>query len=266
MFYKIEKRPSAFTATILKNLSPLPHIHPHLELIYVSKGCSMANADRKSFLLEDGDLFLAFPNQIHFYHDRTKIEGYMLILSLDMFKDLKDLFLNNIPCSSVIKSENLDMDVKGRLMEIIKKAKSDSFYDKIAAKGYLLALLGELLPLMNFTSAASDQDSVKRLLQYCSENYMNPITLDTVSEDLHLSKYYISHVFRERMTIGFAEFVNSMRTEHACSLLEKGANITEVAFASGFTSIRTFNRVFAQNIGMTPREYMHSKEQTNSSL
>ena len=47
-----------------------------------------------------------------------------------------------------------------------------------------------------------------------------------------------------------------LRIEHACSLLENGDNITEAAFSSGFSSIRTFNRVFVENMEMTPREYM----------
>lgn len=260
MLYQIEQRPSAFTATPIVGLSPLPHIHPHLELIYIIEGCSVANADNKPFLLESGDLFLSFPNQIHFYHDRAKVNGYMLIFSPDIFKDLKDLFHNQIPTSSVIKKERLTIDVKGRLKKIINKVNADSSFDKIAAKGYLLALLGEIMPLMDFVSATSDQDSVKRLMQYCSENYTNPITLDSISKELHLNKYYISHILKERMNIGFTDFVNNMRTEHACNLLEKGANMTEVAYASGFTSIRTFNRVFAQNMGMTPREYIRSKE------
>jgi len=260
MLYQIEKRPSAFTASTIIGLSPLPHIHTHLELIYIVDGCSAANADNKTFLLESGDLFLAFPNQIHFYHDRTTPSGYMLIFSPDMFTELKDLFHNKIPFSSVIKGDALSIDVKKCLQKIIQKVNTDSAFDKISAKGYLLSLLGEILPLMDFIPGTSDQDSVKRLLQYCSENYMNPITLDSISKDLHLNKYYISHVFKERMNIGFADFLNNMRTEHACSLLKKGVNITEVAYSSGFNSIRTFNRVFIQNMGMTPREYIRSKE------
>lgn len=260
MIYQIEQRPSAFTASTISSLMPLPHIHTHLELIYIVDGCSAANADNKTFLLENGDLFLAFPNQIHFYHDRTKLSGYLLIFSPDMFTELKDLFHNKIPSSSVIKRDALSIDVKKRLQKITQKVNTDSAFDKIAAKGYLLSLLGEILPLMDFISSTSDQDSVKRLLQYCSENYMNPITLDSISKDLHLNKYYISHVFKERMNIGFADFLNNMRTEHACSLLKKGVNITEVAYSSGFNSIRTFNRVFIQNMGMTPREYIRSKE------
>ena len=43
----------------------------------------------------------------------------------------------------------------------------------------------------------------------------------------------------------FTDFINRLRIEHACNLLERGSNITDIAFSSGFSSIRTFNRILA---------------------
>ena len=225
----------------------------------MSEGSTFATVDNNEFLVEKGDFFLAFPNQIHFYHDRSPVKGYLFIFAFDLFKELKELFQNNVPTSSIIKFNKSNTDVKSLLNLIMEKDNSDSMFDKIVAKGYLLALLGELLPRMTYVQNTSNYDNIKNVLNYCSQNYTEPLTLDTLSKDLHLSKYYISHIFKERMNIGFVEFVNSLRIEHACNLLEKGGNITDVAFSSGFSSIRTFNRVFAENIGMSPREYIKEK-------
>lgn len=262
MRYKIESRHPDLTCNTVKNLSPLPHIHSHLELIYMIDGQVIANVDNKDFLIEAGDLFLSFPNQIHYYHDYASLDGIILIFSPELFKDLREIFQNKVPDSPIIKSSLISFDVHKHLMQILEKNHSDAPFGPIAAKGYLLAFLGEILPLMKMTPARSDQDNIKRLLQYCADNYTEPLTLDGISRQLHLNKYYISHVFKERMNIGFTDFVNNLRTEHACNLLEEGVNITEVAFASGFSSIRTFNRCFSQNIGMTPREYIKMKIQS----
>ena len=67
MAYEIENRKLDFTAARIHQLLPAPHLHSHLELIYVKKGSSRAVLDRNTYLLKEGDLFLAFPNQIHFY-------------------------------------------------------------------------------------------------------------------------------------------------------------------------------------------------------
>ncbi|MBO5069971.1 MAG: helix-turn-helix transcriptional regulator [Roseburia sp.] len=260
MLYQVENRKSPFTAGYASGLIDLPHIHPHLEMIYMQEGSSIATVDDKNFFMEKGDLFLSFPNQIHHYHALSAVKCHLIIFAPDLFKDLKKRFETQIPVSPIIKGSQLGADTNDVLNKIWEKNNSDSSFDRIAAKGYLLAFLGEILPLMTLVNTPVDHDSMKLLLTYCSENYTEPITLDSLSSELHLNKYYVSHIFKERMHIGFTDFVNNLRVEHACNLLEEGANITEIAFSSGFSSVRTFNRVFLQKMNMTPRDYIKAKE------
>ena len=67
------------------------------------------------------------------------------------------------------------------------------------------------------------------------------------------------------MKISFTDFINGMRVEHACSLLEQDSDITEAAFSSGFSSLRTFNRAFLKAMNMTPREYIRHRKEYSSS-
>ncbi|MCI8801188.1 MAG: AraC family transcriptional regulator [Lachnospiraceae bacterium] len=260
MLYQIENRNIPLATGIFSKLSPIPHIHSHLELIYMEEGTCMATVDYQNFLIEKGDLFLSFPNQIHYYHDRSAVKGYLFIFSPDVCRDLKEIFQKKIPCSPIIRSSLLPLALHDHLEIIRRRNESDTYYDKIAAKGYLLALLAELLPLMNLTGSPANHDSIKNVLAYCSENYTKPLTLEQTARELHLNKYYISHIFNERIKISFVDFINGLRIEHACTLLEQGCNITEIAFSSGFSSIRTFNRVFAQSMNMAPRDYIKYKE------
>lgn len=260
MPYHIENRSSSYTTGIVTGLTASPHLHPHLEMIYLDKGSSIAIADYQDFLMEEGDLFLSFPNQIHYYHDLSRVKGYMFIFSPDLFKELKDVFQNKVPTCSVIKKEQMPPHIRASLEKIRQKNLSESSFDQIASRGYFLGLLGELLPCMTLVPKSSSHDSVKSILSYCSEKYTEPLSLDMLAKDLHLNKYYISHIFKERMGISFTDFVNGQRIDHACGLLEKDSDMTEIAFASGFSSIRTFNRAFAKHVGMSPREYLKSKE------
>lgn len=259
MLYQIETRDNPFTASIIHRLAPRPHIHPHLELIYLKTGCSIAAADSHRYELNGGDLFLAFPNQIHFYHDQKPVEGYMLIFSPDFLTDLKEVFQTKTPTESVLHREQLPPDILEKLDTIHQKMKSPASFSQLSAKGCLLALLGELLPQMSLCDAPADQESIKKLLTYCTENYTEPLSLESLSKELHLNKYYISHIFQERMGISYKDFINSLRVEHACKLLTKNSHITEVAYASGFTTIRTFNRAFLKHMEITPREYIKAQ-------
>ena len=63
----IEIKNQPITVEIAKGLWPIPHLHKDLEMIYVEKGSVIAYTDKKCYHLTDGDVFLAFPNQVHFY-------------------------------------------------------------------------------------------------------------------------------------------------------------------------------------------------------
>ena len=262
MLYHIENRKKTISTSYFQRLMPAPHIHSHLELIYMEKGKSLVHVDNEEILIEEGDLFLAFPNQIHYYQDCSPVNGYLIIFAVDLFKEFRDLFLSQRPIVPVIRCSQLPSDICTLLELIEAKNREDSFFEKTVAKGYLLALLAKVLPLFELTSACASHDSIKNVLKYCSDNYKEPITLDRVSEELHLNKYYISHIFNERMNMSFTEFVNRLRLENACSLLEKGTSITEIALVSGFSSVRTFNRVFQKELNMTPRDYLKQKIRT----
>lgn len=262
MFYYVENKENPFEAFDSDGLTKEPHIHPHLEMIYMQEGSSLALLDDKEFLIEQGDLFLSFPNQIHSYQPLSALKCSLIIFSPDLFSDLKKLFETQLPVSPIIKSDLLAPDANARFQKI-KALNNSSFpFDQIAAKGYLLAFLSEIFPLMTMINAPTNHDTLKTLLLYCSENYTEPLTLDTISASLHLNKYYVSHLFKERMHMSFTDFVNHLRVEHACSLLTEHANITEAAFSSGFSSIRTFNRVFLQYMNMTPRDYLKTLKNT----
>ena len=255
MLYEIENNWAGLTANPINNLGlrPVPNVHSHLELIYLTEGATIVSLNGKDFLLERGDFFLAFPNQIHLYHDTNPVQGFIAIFSPDLFTDLTNLFSKKIPAMPVIKKTQYSFDPFPILEGICK---NNTYFEQISAKGYLLTLLGKLLPLMELVTDKSTPDTTMRILQFCMEHYTEPLTLELTADKLQLSKYHISHIFKQRSHMSFPTFINYMRIEYACTLLERGNTITDTAFASGFSSIRSFNRAFLQNMNMTPSEYV----------
>ena len=260
MYYKFEKRSKPFTAReCLWTLSPIPHIHPHLELIYLTEGSGRAIADNYTEILNPGDLYFAFPNQIHYY-DAVPVNGILVVVAPELFPDLMDIFSNKLPKNPIIRKESLPTDTYSQLQKICDCIQSADTMGKIAATGYLQGLLAELLTKMTLLDIENNHDSVRDILVYCLENYKEPLTLDHLAQELHLSKYYISHIFTDRLSISFPDFINGLRIESACRRLDKGKDITDVAFESGFNSIRSFNRNFKRSIGITPSEYIKHRK------
>ena len=259
MIYHVENRTDDFSVFTADYLTHLPHIHSHLEMVYLEAGSCIVHADQNAALAQPGDIFLAFPNQIHYYNDQTPVRAFVFIFSPELFEDFRELFQRVIPRLPLVSSVLLPPDVNSQVRQILECSVSENRYHRIAAKGYLLALLSRILPQMDWVDCPTIHDSTKSVMAFCLENYTQPLTLDAMSEELHLSKFYISRIFKERIGLSFSDFVNTLRTEHACSLLVPGCNMADVAYASGFSSVRSFNRHFIRNTGMTPRAYLHRK-------
>ena len=65
--------------------------------------------------------------------------------------------------------------------------------------------------------------------------------------------------------MNFNEYVNSMRISNACIYLsESKMSILEISTAVGFNTVRTFNRAFAKQMGISPRTYRN--KMANGSL
>ena len=97
------------------------------------------------------------------------------------------------------------------------------------------------------------------MIEYISLNFKQDISLDTLAEEFSVSKYYISHIFSNRIRINFRSYLALLRTEYAAGLIRStNDSITNICLNAGFSSQRTFNRAFKQIYGVTPREYKNN--------
>ena len=263
MNYFVEHKTYPYYVNYVRRLSPVPHIHTHLEMIYLSKGEATIQCDRKEYSVSAGDFFIAFPNKIHAYHTRGEVRGYLGIFSADLTPLLEKLIKGHIPALPVLKKDQIPFDAEKALEEILREKKSEDPYEKLRAMGDFLSFLSRMLPLFSYEEDSADYDSMQKILTYCAEHFTEEISLDTIAKNLFLSKYYISHLFRKRMEMSFHDFLSYLRVNRACELLVKGGSITEIALSSGFSSVRTFNRVFLEVTQKTPLQYR--KENQNKS-
>lgn len=260
MSYQIEIRKHALGIRKIYGLLPKPHIHSEVEIIYLTKGKTIAVLNNQKHKVESGDLLISFPNQIHYYEDQEPTEGYLIIFSVELYKELKEVLQTKVPTNPILHADQLPLDIENRMDNMYQKKKSEMFYEEVVTKGLLMVLMGEILSELEFIDNPGETDSISRILKYCVENYKQPIDLEIMSKDLYMSKYHISHLFHERMKMSYRDFINQLRIEYACELLNKGRSITEIAYTSGFSSTRTFNRAFLKHKETTPREYMKKIE------
>ncbi len=235
-----------------------PHLHKHVEIILLEHGTAFAKVDSKSEILNSGDLFIVFPNQLHSYIDETKtILRKMIIFSPDLCPEYQNEFTNYIPVCNVLPAAIKNKNIIYTILNIINCTRLDSCYSEIMVRGSLLFLLGELfshMPLEKHTTC--DPELELQIINYCYKNYHEDISLLTLSRDLHISSFNLSVFFNKKLNVNFRDYINGLRIGEAINLLKIGQkSITEIAYQVGFNSIRTFNRCFFKYMGMSPKEY-----------
>lgn len=259
--YEIEKKGRVLTW--YRDYINYPHhFHESIELIAVERGSCIASVDLEEYRLEAGDVFVVFPGRIHSYSDENDIECYTFLFPAEVCPTLSQEFNSSVPLCPVLHAN----DTTRRLFDIIREIYACNLrkghYDKHIARGYLAVLCATMLSMLELEPAvSSDPTAEKRVIDYCTENYRTPLTLDILSRKLYISRHHISYLFSSKLNISFNDFVNQLRVREACLLIDEGVPVTEAALRSGFGSIRTFNRAFQKERGITPTEYRKSRAQ-----
>ena len=123
----------------------------------------------------------------------------------------------------------------------------------LAAESVLLYTFSRL-----FGSAVQSSGIVGKMISETEERFNDPmLSLSVLAEELSYNSKYLSHVFKEKMGIGYSEYLRETRIKFARSLLDRGLDsVKNVALLSGFNDPLYFSSVFKKTMGMSPLSYV----------
>ncbi len=103
----------------------------------------------------------------------------------------------------------------------------------------------------------------EKIMQWIEEHYMEPFDLERLSSELHLSKSYVSRIFKRETGSSLAEYLTILRMKHACQLLQMSDDPIEMISESvGLGSVSYFIQLFKKMIGTTPHQFRMSHRRT----
>ena len=106
-------------------------------------------------------------------------------------------------------------------------------------------------------------ETVARILDFLSENFHEPVTLEMLAAEVGLSTFRISHLVKEQTGKTVIQHVHQLRVQEAQRLLEQSdMSCTDIAYESGFGDQSYFIKQFRKWMGITPARYRklyHSK-------
>ena len=99
-----------------------------------------------------------------------------------------------------------------------------------------------------------------RITEYADNHYGDPtLSLPIIANELGYDAKYLSSLFKTQKKVTFTEYLRSLRIKHAAFLFEEGVeSVKSVAILSGFSDPLYFSRIFKQETGKSPSEYIQS--------
>ena len=103
-----------------------------------------------------------------------------------------------------------------------------------------------------------DEKLLERVMNVINKNITNSdLNVDMIAEEVGISRVHLHRKMKELTGSTPHDFVRNIRLKQAANLLKnQGMNITEVAYACGFSNAGTFSKIFKTVYGMSPREFM----------
>ena len=248
------------------------HLHDHVEILLVLEGSVVVRIMERSCELKPGDCAVIFPQQIHSYSRPAGSRTRLFI-----FEDhLTGTYLHSVrrcvPAHPFLSAGEgpedgrLALDrlydlsrVEQDIPEAVRETPPSDAERMCSAwiQVFLSQIWSQLAPEKRNSSMGMELTC--QVVQYVMEHFQEPLTLELLAQELHTNKYYISHIFSNRIQINFRQYLNLIRLEYAIQLMKTtSAPLTDISLEAGFSSQRSFNRAFTQIMGISPRDYRKS--------
>ena len=224
----------------------------YYQLCYVLNGSALLKVGTMSFPLKKGTLFLLLPTVSYMIEAPADfVYTYIGFLGkrANQFVDKYQLSVKNCVFHGLTNLEQLWVDA----------LTMDAKMLELSAEGVLLfsfASLGKSFHDINEDEHKQEKTNAKKIKEYIDMHFANQnLSLQTISDALLYSPKYLSTIFKKYYKIPFKSYLNIVRIENACALIEKeNYCIKEIAFLCGFNDPLYFSKIFKKRMGITASE------------
>ena len=244
-----------FCSKIINGSNPAS-IHSHIELIFVLKGKLSVTIDKNTHIITKGNSVIIMPYEVHSYTTESESEIFIIACPPDYMPELKQDLTGKYFVPPVAKFSMITVN-------IINDILNSDFRDDLKKKALLYYTLSEFNNNCTLEDKeAMEFDLYRTAIAYISEHFRENITLETVAEKVGVTSSHLSRVLNGGCKSSFPDIINSLRIFYAKRLLETTPlSISEIAFESGYGSIRNFNRIFKSHFGSNPKDIKSPKKQ-----
>lgn len=237
------------------------HEHKDLELILVLENPLQITLENREYQATEGELLILNPGDLHELNATVASTFLCIQLDTSIFcVGLENIYFDTLATKLSARGIRGFLDI---MQNYILKDEYYELYIHYHLGKVLYELLGSVpnrsLSIAEWSKRNKKTKLLKSLLAYVDENYMHKLSLSDFAKKEEKSLSYLSHLIKASINQSFHEYVNFVRLNAACKLMNmEEYRLTDISYDCGFSDYRYFVKAFMERFGKTPKEYRQS--------
>ena len=243
----------------IKNEHDISNWHENIEILYVTDGEGFIVTDNQKIPAQAGDIFVINSYISHKGISNKVLKYFCLIIDCN-FCSFNGFDTNNILYQNKINDQKAQQCIEAIMQEL----ETNTPYKEGAVKTYVLNLLlyitkNYCLSFDNSPRHTKNADNIKTAIGYIRSHFNERLTIEQLTDQAGLSKYYFSREFKRLTGMTVITYVNYVKCENAKKLFSsKNYSINEISEMCGFENLSYFSKTFKQFSGQSPTAYIKS--------
>ena len=253
-----------FSSEIIRGEGSLEtHFHKNFEIITQEKGSCTVSVNGVSHTVSEGQAVIILPFLVH----SISLQKEAVIRRTTVGENLGLAFVatdgKKIPRSPIFTPSVSSMRFYSDTMRREFGEKASKYfrvsppYKRLIVKSMIYLLCSEFMAVSDYLpeSAVYSNDLIEQMTKYVTDNYRENISLESMAKEFGYNPQYLSRKLNNTFGINFKRLLNQHRINYAFRLIQDtDLHYSQIAFESGFGSVRTFNQVCIDTFGLTPKE------------
>ena len=240
------------------------HNHAAWELHILLQGTCQVDMEHGCILLEAPEALLIAPGQFHRACSLKEApERFSMTFTLNN-GPLQRSLQAAIPC---YRTYSLTEEIGGLCRSIYMERCHNRPFRRAALQNLLSLLLIRNFTILNVfdvcdAAPPSPRKYTELIDAFFERSTSEHITLDTLAQELHLSRTHANRILKKHYGVTFREKLISTRMKQAAWLLRHtDERIDRIAEDVGYGSFSAFHEMFRKQMGTTPEQYRRASRE-----
>lgn len=248
------------------------HYHDFSKIIIFLSGDVTYIIEGKSYKLRPWDILLVGKNDLHLPIISASTPYKRMILWLNpLFLekhsqntcDLLSCFqLASERKLNLIRLSNKELNLIKQNLTDLEAATHDDGFGNIVLKNSLffqfMVKINRLFLGMEINKNTEDikyDPRIEDILSYINSNLDKDLSIEMLSEEFYLNKYYLMHLFKKETGYTLYQYIQKKRCIKASDLIKSGISAGDVCSLCGFGDYSSFVRAFKREFQLSPKQY-----------